>query len=745
MSKRILTFMNNFQQYLTLYELLVQSPKATWESILQGQRDDILYRLRETIWKHLPENRCTRYAEVHQRFRRRPSKPVETFSCEFLQQFTPGRLFVVRNPTQLNDRQVTICVETSDGRLSLRMVTRSAAEFTVSGCLFLQRPGETEWSWIPFEFLLEYPPSLPPVPPFNEKPADLKRLDSLPYVDEFTQYGQTPRVPHLFHLSHSKLRSSVFDSLLQYIKDQGDNRIIELSRALQCEWRTRRDAMRRNPLYHVPGRYHPDVQLWELDIPRQSIQHLQIGERVSVRCTENEMWLYIGFIHRMTTGSIYVSFQIPHLSTMMQYTFPILRFHMDASYFYYMTLGLCKATSHKNWLYDQPESCFELIGGPVSSGKTRQLVLETVRLLQDPFPRILVITPTEENADQFALELLEGLKGFTLSRPCKEIIFRLPEWDRTVSSLPDSVRDLTYMDPEQHYFTAPTKLPFRVWIMTARVARVLDRIPKLLPFTDLLIDNASYLTEPETMVPLTAECSKCASRIVMTGDLFQPLPQTFVHTPKFQLRSLFERLWRTTTTPRVELTINYRSIPQCVDFVAEWVYKKPIISHASSTSFTSFCPGPLGVYTVHTPEEEQTLLEQLLDQFGETSSFVACSPTVDLPTRPNVTNVQDVRTLLHVEADVGIVSLMADSPFWNDPRVFNLLICRPRGMLLVLGSPDMIRQDPYWQHVLAFCVRNQTFFGHLTKELDQFAQQSTLTCQETLEFERALLPEFLLS
>jgi hypothetical protein len=582
------------------------------------------------------------------------------------------------------------------------------------------------------------------VPQFNEQTPDLRRLAALPYMDEFTRYGQAPVVPHLFHLSHGKMRSSIFDSLSQHIKEQGNGRLVDLSRALQCEWRAQRDVSRRHPLYQVTGRYHSDSLLWELDIPSQHLQRLHIGDRISVRCLQNEMWLYIGFVHQIDTDKLYVSFDIPHLVDVTEFVFPVLRFHLNASYFYYMTLSLCKATSYQDWLYDRPESNFELVGGPISSGKTRYLVTETVRLLQEQFPRILVITPTEESADQFALALLEELKGFALSRPCKEIVFRFHEWDRGVHTIPESILDLSYIDSEQH-FTVPPKLPFRVWIMTARVARVLDRLVQLVPFTDILIDNASYLTEPETLVPLTAECSKCVSRIVMTGDLFQPLPQTFVKTPKFQLRSLFERLWRTTAVARVELTNNYLSIPQCVDIVSKWVYKQPLISHNSCVSFASFCPGPLGVYTVHTPEEEQKTLHRLLDQLGETSTFVAGMSTGDVPLLSNVSAVQDVRALLDIDVDVGIVSLRSDSPFWNDPRMFNLLLCRPRAMLLVLGATDAIRQDPYWQHVLTFCVRNQTFFGHLTEELDHFAHQSLLTCQETLEFERNLLPEFLLS
>lgn len=725
--------MNPFQGFLSMYELLDQTPRDAWYPILEDQRATVVQRLREQIWLLLPSQR-SETLEVDQRFRvpsrrKSPGATFDGFSRQMLHSFK-GRVFVLYHPnlTVEPNRDFRLCVEETNDQLTLRFRSFLTRDFDIRGCLFFRCHDQTEWKWIPFCFRIETTPTV-----LTRAPPTVNRLLRLPYVDEFTRYGQPLSVPPLFYLPHHKLRGVMFETLFRTIEQSADSRITRMGRTLLASWKSHREHTRQEAIFNVPARLNCATQLWVLTLPFDRCRDLSLNERISVRCTDNEVWLYVGFVRQINhaTCQVDVSFQLPK-TVGVECTFPILRFHLNARLYYHMALALCRSVLLKDILYDHPETYFELIQGPSGSGKTTAIVQETITLLQDQTPRILLLTSSEETADRLALQLIHQLRSFTLSRPLKEMIFRLHEWDCNPSTIPSDVFEISAFDAHRS-FSMPLKFPFRVWIMTVHVARVFDRLTGLRPFTHLFVDDASRLSECELLIPFTSECAHQVSRIVLTGDLQQPTPTTIPF--KYGLPSMFERLWTQSNVPRRQLDTNYRSIPCCVQWIGESVYHRNLLSLRPSASeeLLDFHPGPVSVYGIHAPDQELQILRELLRRFIHVPTYVACSKeTQSILYTETVHPVGDALSAYKYEIDVLIVAL-TDLSLWNVPSVFNTLVSRPHSLLIVLGSPKLMQTDALWNRALLHAMREGMFF----EEPD--------SNPESLEPFDHLLPEFLLA
>jgi len=718
--------MNPFQGFLSMYDLLDQTPRDAWYPIFEGQRAVVVRRLRDRIWYLLP-SQPSMTTEVDERFHfpRKGNGPSDYFARQMLQPFK-GRAFVLYHPKQTAElnQDFKLLVDQANQHLTLRFRPCISHDFDIRGCLFFQSSDQTEWKWIPFRFRLEAPPSQTRA--LSPEPM-LKRLMMLPFVEQFTRYGQPPTFPPAFYLAYSKLRGRIFDALFRTIEEQSDPRITRMGHSLFSQWKSHRERMHQEVLSDVPGHLNCHTQLWELELPFMQCRQLSLGDRVSVRCRENELYLYVGFVRHIDRRAyrVGVSFQLPK-SIGTDYVFPILRFHLNATPYYYMALALCRSSVIKDALL---ETRFELIQGPPGSGKSTTLVRETISLLQDRDPRILLLCSSEETGDRLAQQLIAGLRAFTLSRPLKEIVFRLHEWDRDFHEIPKDLLEISAYDKDG-LFSMPTKFPFRVWILTVQVARVLDRMTGVRPFTHVFVDDASRISECELLVPLTTESACQASRILLTGDLQQPTPRT---APlRYALPSMFERLWTHPTVPRKQFDTNYRSIPSCVQWMSESVYHRNLVSLCKTYDDLNLYakhPGPISVYGVHTPKEELALLRELLARFVQVSTYVACSLAVQAVLYPETKHpVGDALSAYNYDVDVLIVSLL-DLELWNVPSVFNTLVSRPRSLLIVLGVPVIMQADALWNRVFVHAVRESTFFEE-QHEYDR-------TCEH-------FLPEFLL-
>lgn len=49
--------------------------------------------------------------------------------------------------------------------------------------------------------------------------------------------------------------------------------------------------------------------------------------------------------------------------------------------------------------------------------------------------------------------------------------------------------------------------------------------------------------------------------------------------------------------------------------------------------------------------------------------------------------------------------------FVASPKRLNVAITRSRALLIILGNPYLLIQDPYWRHVLKYCIDQKAYTG----------------------------------
>lgn len=49
--------------------------------------------------------------------------------------------------------------------------------------------------------------------------------------------------------------------------------------------------------------------------------------------------------------------------------------------------------------------------------------------------------------------------------------------------------------------------------------------------------------------------------------------------------------------------------------------------------------------------------------------------------------------------------------FVASPRRLNVAITRARALLIILGNPELLSQDPYWRSVLIYCIERGSYTG----------------------------------
>jgi helicase MOV-10 len=539
-----------------------------------------------------------------------------------------------------------------------------------------------------------------------------------------------------------------------------------MGQALLSEWKAHREYVRDCVLFQVPGTLDVTTDLWSLQIPPRFCRNMRIGERVSVRCLENELWLYVGFVHKIGIDSIQVSFS--GLSFTTTRTFPLLRFHLDARPYHFMGMALTKAARFA-WLWDYPEKRFELIHGPAYSGKTKALAQEANKILENPTSRILVLAPTESSADRITLRIVQDLKPETATN----VLLRLPEWDYAPRAVHPDVLRFTVRDINGH-FTVHTSHTRRVWVMTPGVSRIFERLPQhLVQFTHILVDDSTRMTEPELLVPLTMSCAQQASRIVLSGDLSQPGPQLYarhIRHPQLRLRSLFERLWtKCPSVLRREYTVSYYTPPVLLEIASANLGESSgkVDKCAEYTSafdndyhrlrypeiYVLEPDAPLVVYGINGLVEHQTnrqeveLIQTLVRQWASQRILLlsAHDAQTDLlretcSSSPTVC-VGSIETLYDTEPDIVIVSLVDDSEneFLRSPRAFYALLTRTRGLLVVVGSPTVLQMVPYWRRLSAYAHRTHKYRGPLMDGVS-FPEEPT-----HYEYERSLIPDGILN
>ncbi|WP_137285144.1 AAA domain-containing protein [Halorussus salinisoli] len=355
---------------------------------------------------------------------------------------------------------------------------------------------------------------------------------------------------------------------------------------------------------------------------------------------------------------------------------------------------------------------FALVHGPPGTGKT-YTIARTIRALVDRGNRVLLSAFTNRAVDN-ALEALRD-QGF-------EDIVRVG----TESGVREDMQDLRL---EQAGDPGERVAELRdAGVVAATTATCGSRIMREQSFDVALVDEASQLTEPNTLAAVNL-----ADRFVLVGD-HQQLPPV-VRTENDLSTSLFERLIEECPEAGVMLDRQYRMSQRIQAFASREFYDGDLrpasgevaaqrlsdLSDVTETALPDDLRGGGGVSFVnpdgHTDgntnpgeaERVAEVVEEFLaagvasDEIGVIAPFRAQVAEIGRRVPDDVT-VDTVDRFQGSSKEVVVVSFVAtedlDSPIFEDYRRVNVALTRAKKSLVLVGDEDALRSDDLYSRMV---------------------------------------------
>ncbi|EIW74341.1 P-loop containing nucleoside triphosphate hydrolase protein [Coniophora puteana RWD-64-598 SS2] len=404
-----------------------------------------------------------------------------------------------------------------------------------------------------------------------------------------------------------------------------------------------------------------------------------------------------------------------------------------------------------------PGSAPFIIFGPPGTGKTSTVVEAIHQLLaKSADVRVLACTPTNTAADVLAIKLATG--------PAKlepDVLFRLnaiwrgrgQDLDNVPDTYPNELLDPYSEINENNVFAIPTKEKlgsFRVVVATCASAGVAESLG--LPrghFTHIIIDEAAQCVEPVTngaILPLADE----GTNVVLAGDPKQLGASCHSKLARaFGLKvSYMERLMKRTIYDLrhaegiriMKLKKNFRNHPSIIHFSNQVFYegelqpmgnadvrmleqapsvrnKFPVIFHAivgeekhevGSPSYYNESEALVVKRYVDELRDGYTAGGQLIKLDSEDIGII--TPYLDqqhvmkdLCGRKGL-KIGTVESFQGQERRVIIVSTVRSRNlgFVSEPQRINVALTRARALVIVVGNPLALAEDPYWRTLLLY-------------------------------------------
>jgi helicase MOV-10 len=294
-------------------------------------------------------------------------------------------------------------------------------------------------------------------------------------------------------------------------------------------------------------------------------------------------------------------------------------------------------------------------------------------------------------------------------------------------------------------------------------------------FSYVIIDEAAQAIEPEALIPITSRCCSSAAVVLCGDHFqLGPVVRSSAAENLGLCRSLFERLFieyetncsdskeiedkvRHGNSNLVYLVQNYRSHPSLLLISSELFYKGNLRTELNPSAYESYYKWsklPNGefpllfhgvngkawrqedVNSYHNSDEVERVKEIILSLISETKcgtqsigvigAFRSQVRKIRAALRAENlggVNVGSVLDFQGSEKDVIIVSTVQTSRqaalkdvenclgVIGRPREFNVIITRPRALLIVVGDPFLLAQDEYWGKVLHLAIRQNAYRG----------------------------------
>ncbi|XP_066284664.1 RNA helicase Mov10l1-like isoform X3 [Branchiostoma lanceolatum] len=401
--------------------------------------------------------------------------------------------------------------------------------------------------------------------------------------------------------------------------------------------------------------------------------------------------------------------------------------------------------------------------GPPGTGKTVTLVETILQVFHNlPYSRIVACTPSNSAADLLAERLHKSGKVKQAD------MVRLNAFQR-VQEIPGSIERYC-MDGDQLEQVSRR----RIIVATCSTAGLLYSLGlRSGHFTHVFVDEAGQATEPECMIPVGL-CAGAQSQVVLSGDPMQlgPVLQSHLAKDLGLGQSLLERLMTSGPYLRdssrfsqhgaynpllvTKLVCNYRSHPALLKLPSQLFYHGdlftladpsltrqledweglprkgcPIVFHGTEgedmregSSPSWFNP----VEAVQVLRYTQLLLGGSVKQADlgiitpyrkqvEKLRLLLGSVGLDEVKVGSVEEFQGQERLIIIISTVRSTTNMLKFDtvhtlgFLSNPKRFNVSITRAQALLVMVGNPHVLGQDPYWLSLLQYCVDQGAYTG----------------------------------
>ncbi|KAH9754368.1 putative RNA helicase SDE3 [Citrus sinensis] len=404
-----------------------------------------------------------------------------------------------------------------------------------------------------------------------------------------------------------------------------------------------------------------------------------------------------------------------------------------------------------------------VIYGPPGTGKTMTLVEAILQVYSTrEHSRILVCAASNSAADH----MLERLISNEVAGIKENEILRLNATSRPYEDVPtDFIRFCFF---EGSIFKCPPREAlgrYRIIISTYMSSSLLNTNGiKRGNFSHIFLDEAGQASEPESMIPIANLCTK-QTVVVLAGDPKQLGPVIYSKDAetfglgKSYLERLFEcEFYRNGDEGYVtKLVRNYRCHPAILDLPSKLFYGGELLAcKDDATSLSSakvdIFPNkdfPVLFFGIQGCDEregnnpswfnrfEVSKVVDIINKLRENTELNETDIGVITPYRQQVLKIKKVLETWDMpdvkvgtveqfqgqEREVIIVSTVRSTVkhnefdrtyclgFLSNPRRFNVAITRARSLLIIVGNPHIVCQDPYWNKLLWHCCDNNSYQG----------------------------------
>ncbi|XVE81647.1 hypothetical protein DITRI_Ditri15bG0082000 [Diplodiscus trichospermus] len=415
-----------------------------------------------------------------------------------------------------------------------------------------------------------------------------------------------------------------------------------------------------------------------------------------------------------------------------------------------------------------------VIYGPPGTGKTMTIVEAILQLYKtQSFSRILVCAPSNSAADFILERLLNESVELIESE-----IFRLNASTHPYNDVnPDFLR---FCFVDEFVFKCPplnALIHYRIIISTYMSSSLLyaEGVSRG-HFSHIFLDEAGQASEPESMIPI-ANLYQRQTVVVLAGDPMQLGPVIYSREAdtlglgKSYLARLFECEFYSNGDENyvTKLVRNYRCDPEILYLPSLLFYNGELIpckdERGSFLNSVKFLPNkefPIYFFGIQGCDEREGSNPSWFNRIEAskvveivkslTASGVVSEEDIGVitPYRQQVLKLKKAFENLEIpdikvgsveqfqgqERKVIIISTVRSTVkhnefdrnhclgFLSNPRRFNVAITRAIALLVIVGNPHIIAEDPYWSQLIWRCADNNSSQGCTLPERKEYVDEA---------------------